>query len=582
MQTDKESYMERTGAQIIVEALKKEGVRAIFGYPGGAVLDIFDEFYKSKIPFYLTRHEQGAVHAADGFARASGETGVCIATSGPGGTNLVTGLATANMDSIPVVALTGQVSTQLIGNDAFQEADITGITRPITKHNYIVQKIEDLPRILKEAFFIAHTGRHGPVLVDIPKDIQQGKTHAPYPKTVQLRGYNPILIGHANQIRKLANAIQNASKPVIYAGGGVISSGASDELAELARRLRIPVTTTLMGLGCFPENDELSLKMLGMHGTPYANKAIMEADLILAIGARFDDRITGRVDTFAPNAVIAHIDIDPTTIRKNVKVDIPVVGDVKTVLRELLKYVEAKDHEAWLKKILEWKQTLPLCYNPEGKLKPQAIIEQIHKITNGNAIITTEVGQNQMWAAQFYQYSKPRTFISSGGLGTMGYGFPAAIGAQIAHPDKIVFDIAGDGSFQMNIQEMATAVTYQLPINIAIMNNQYLGMVRQWQQMFYGKRYSSTCLSRRIECPHDCNGEGVHCQKFIPDFVKIAEAYGAKGIRVTEDSQVEPALKEAIATKGLVIIEFLIEREENVYPIVPAGASLNEMIRGMA
>lgn len=574
--------MERKGAQIVVEALQKEAVRAIFGFPGGAVLDIFDEFYKAKIPFYLTRHEQGAVHAADGFARASGEVGVCIATSGPGGTNLVTGLATAYMDSIPIVALTGQVPTPLIGNDAFQEADITGITRPATKYNYIVQKIQDLPRILKEAFYIARTGRPGPVLVDIPKDIQQQKTSAEYPETVEIRGYKPISYGHANQILKVAKALKQSKKPIIYAGGGVIASGASKELTELAQRLRIPVTTTLMGLGVYPETDALSLKMLGMHGTQYANKAIMAADLILAIGARFDDRITGKVDAFAPNAKIAHIDIDPATIRKNVKVDIPVVGDVKLVLQELLKHVEAGDHQAWLEQVADWKKRLPLTYSQNGGLKPQYVVEQIHEITNGNAIITTEVGQNQMWAAQFYKYTQPRTFLSSGGLGTMGYGFPAAIGAQIAQPDKLVFDIAGDGSIQMNIQELATAVSHGLSVNIAILNNHYLGMVRQWQEMFYGRRYSGTCLSRRVDCPPDCERPGEHCPEFIPDFIKIAEAYGAKGIRVTESSQVQSALETAIQTKGPVIIEFMVNKEENVYPMVPAGATLNQMIRGMA
>ena len=574
--------MERKGAQIVVEALQKEGVRAVFGFPGGAVLDIFDEFYKAKIPFYLTRHEQGAIHAADGFARASGEAGVCIATSGPGGTNLVTGLATAYMDSIPIVALTGQVATQLIGNDAFQEADITGISRPITKHNYIVQSSHDLPRILKEAFFLARTGRPGPVLIDIPKDIQQQKTSAEYPDTVEIRGYKPNLYGHINQILKVAKAIKQSKKPVIYAGGGVIASGASAELIELARRLRIPVTTTLMGLGVFPETDELSLKMLGMHGTQYANKTIMAADLILAIGARFDDRITGKVDAFAPNAKIAHIDIDPATIRKNVKVDIPVVGDVKLVLQELLKHVEAGDNQAWLEQVTDWKKQLPLAYSQNGGLKPQYVVEQIHEITHGEAIITTEVGQNQMWAAQFYQYTQPRTFLSSGGLGTMGYGFPAAIGAQVARPDKLVFDIAGDGSIQMNIQELATAVTYGLPVKIAILNNHYLGMVRQWQEMFYGRRYSGTCLSRRFDCPHDCDKPGEHCPEFIPNFIKIAEAYGATGIRVTEASQVRLALEQAIQTMGPVIIEFMVDKEENVYPMVPAGAALNQMIRGMA
>ena len=573
--------MERTGAYVVAEALKKEGVKAIFGFPGGTVIDIFDEFYRQKIPFYLTRHEQGAVHAADGFARATGNVGVCIATSGPGGTNLVTGLATANMDSIPVVAMTGQVSTQLIGNDAFQESDITGITRPITKHNYIVQNTDDLPLIMKEAFYIARTGRPGPVLIDIPKDVQQGKTSIAYPRSVEIQGYKPTVIGHSNQIKRLARTIQKSKKPVIYAGGGVIASGASKELTELARRMHIPVTTTLMGLGCFPETDDLALEMLGMHGTQYANKAVMEADLILAIGARFDDRITGKVDTFAPNATIAHIDIDPTTIRKNVKVDVPVVGDIKNVLTELMKHIEPKEHKEWTNTIAKWKGEFPLTYNKEGKLKPQFVIETIYEVAQ-DAIITTEVGQNQMWAAQFYKFSKPRSFLSSGGLGTMGYGFPAAIGAQIAHPDKTVIDIAGDGSIQMNIQELATAVTYDLPVIIAILNNTYLGMVRQWQEMFYGERYSGTCLSRRADCPAHCKGPGTSCPAFIPDFIKVAEAYGAHGIRVTESDGVKPAIEKAIGLRKPVIIEFIVDELENVYPMVPSGASLNEMIRGMA
>lgn len=575
--------MERTGAQIVVEALQKEGVRAVFGFPGGSVIDIFDEFYRTQIPFYLTRHEQGAVHAADGFARASGEVGVCIATSGPGGTNLVTGLATAHMDSIPIVALTGQVSTSLIGNDAFQEADITGITRPITKHNYIVQRIQDLPRILKEAFYIARTGRPGPVLVDIPKDIQQQKTTLAYPDSVDIRGYKPTMLGHINQIQKLAKEIRGAKKPIIYAGGGVIASGASAELTELARTLQIPVTTTLMGLGIFPETDPLSLKMLGMHGTEYANRTIMAADLIIAIGARFDDRITGKVDAFAPNAKIAHIDIDPSTIRKNVQVEIPVVGDIKLVLQELLKHVKPEHHPEWLQQVAAWKKDFPLTYSQEGPgLKPQYVVEKIYEITRGNAIITTEVGQNQMWAAQFYTHTQPRSFISSGGLGTMGYGFPAAIGAQVAKPGALVFDIAGDGSIQMNIQEMATAVDYNLPVKIAILNNQYLGMVRQWQEIFYNKRYAGTCLSRRGICPPECDGSGKDCPPFIPDFVKIAEAYGATGIRVKEKSEVTAAIEKAINTDGPVIMEFVVDRTENVFPMVPAGAPLNQMIRGLA
>ncbi|MCI0513806.1 biosynthetic-type acetolactate synthase large subunit [candidate division KSB1 bacterium] len=574
--------MERTGAQMVAEALRREQVRAVFGFPGGSVLDIFDEFYQAGIPFYLTRHEQGAIHAADGFARASGETGVCIATSGPGGTNLVTGIATAHMDSIPVVAITGQVPTKLIGNDAFQEADITGITRPITKHNYIVQQVHDLPTILKEAFYIARTGRPGPVLVDIPKDIQQLKTEVEYPETVELRGFKPTLSGHLSQIQKLAQAIEQSRRPVIYAGGGVIASGASEELRQLAFRCQIPVTTTLMGLGAFPETDALALKMLGMHGTQYANKSMMEADLIIAIGARFDDRITGKVTAFAPKAHIAHIDIDPSSIRKNVKVDIPLVGDVKQVLQELLKCVKRGTHESWLAQVAEWKQAFPLKYRQNGVLKPQYVVEQIYALTQGNAIITTEVGQNQMWAAQFYQYHQPRSFISSGGLGTMGYGLPAAIGAQVAHPSQLVFDIAGDGSIQMNIQELATAVSYGLPIKIAILNNRFLGMVRQWQELFYDHRYSATCLGRSVACPPDCSQPGAQCPPFIPDFVKVAEAYGAHGIRVTEVQQVRPALEQAIQTPGPVILDFMVDQEENVYPMVPSGAALNQMIEGMA
>lgn len=575
--------MTRKGAQIVVEALLKEGVQAVFGYPGGTVLDIFDCIYESPIKFYLVRHEQAAAHAADGYARSTGKVGVCLATSGPGATNLVTGIATAHMDSIPMVALCGQVPIAMIGNDAFQEVDITGITRPITKHNYLVKNIDDLPVILKEAFYLASSGRPGPVLVDIPKNIQQMTTSVPYPDTVNIRGYDPTYEGHIKQIEKVAHAIKKAKKPVIYAGGGVIMSGASEELLKLVNKTNIPVTTTLLGLGCFPETHPLSLKMLGMHGTKYANFAIMETDLLISIGARFDDRITGKISEFAPNAKIIHIDIDPSAISKNVIVHIPVVGDALNVLKKLNAIVEPGDTKEWCETIIKWKKEYPLRYeDSDDVIKPQYVVEKIYETTKGEALITTEVGQNQMWAAQFFTYSIPRQFLSSGGLGTMGYGFPAAIGAQVAHPDKVVFDIAGDGSIQMNIQELATAATYNLPVKIAVLNNNYLGMVRQWQELFYNRRYSSTCLARSTKCPKQCEMPGAHCPEIIPDFVKVAEGYSAVGMRITKKSDVVPALEEAIKTKKLVMMDFVVAREENVFPMVPAGASLSQMISGIS
>ncbi len=556
--------MKKTGAEVILESLRKEKVEVVFGILGGAVLPVFDAMYDFPIKFILTRHEQGAAHMADGYARATGKAGVCMATSGPGGTNLVTGIATAHMDSIPIVAITGQVFTTMIGNDAFQEADITGITRPITKHNYLVKKVDDLADIIKEAFYIASTGRPGPVLIDVPKDVQMAETSYKYPSEIKLRSYKPTYTGHIRQIKKAAEAIAKAERPIIYAGGGVISSGAADELTRLARKTNIPVTTTLLGLGGFPETDKLSLGMLGMHGTQYANHAIMESDLIIAIGARFDDRVTGKIDEFAPEAEIIHIDIDPSSISKNVQVDIPIVGDAKLILRELMKYVDKKEPGPWHKRINNWKKKYPLSYKKDGKLRPQFVIEQIYEVTNGEAIITTEVGQNQMWAAQFYKYTEPRTFLSSGGLGTMGYGFPAGIGAQVGCPKKIVFDIAGDGSFQMNIQELATAVVNKIPVKVAILNNQYLGMVRQWQELFYKKRYSHTSLAGG------------------PDFVKVAQAYGACGICVKKKDEVRPALKKALSVDGPVVMDFRVVEEENVYPMVPAGAAVNQMISGMA
>ena len=469
------------------------------------------------------------------------------------------------MDSVPVVAITGQVKTHLIGNDAFQEADVTGITRPITKHNYLVKDVKDLARVVKEAFHIASTGRPGPVLIDLPVDVTLQEAEYHHPSSVDIRSYKPTYSGHKGQIKRAAKAIGEAKRPIIYAGGGVIISGASGELAELAKKNSIPVTTTLLGLGGFPETDELSLGMLGMHGTVYANHAIMESDLIIAVGARFDDRVTGKIEAFAPHAKIIHIDIDPSAISKNVMVDIPIVGDAKNILKDLNKYMKKKpDTEAWLKKIESWKKKSPLGYKKDDKLRPQYVVEELYKATKGEAIVCTEVGQNQMWAAQFYQYTKPRTLISSGGLGTMGYGFPAAIGVQIGNPKATVVDIAGDGSIQMNIQELITAVCNKLPIKIVILNNNYLGMVRQWQELFYKKRYSCTHLEHS------------------PDFVKLAESYGAVGMKITKKREVKAALKKALEIDNTVVMDFRVEKEENVYPMVPAGEAINRMIGGMA
>jgi len=571
------------GAEVVIDSLVREGVECIFGIPGGAVLDICHVMNRSPIRFILTRHEQGAAHAADGYARSTGKVGVCFATSGPGATNLVTGIATAYMDSVPIVAITGQVPTPMIGNDAFQEADVTGITRPITKHNYLVKDVDELGAIIQEAFYIARTGRPGPVLVDIPKDVQQKSTTRKQSSSVDLPGYKPTLKGHIRQIQKVAEAIKRSKKPLIYAGGGVIMSGASNELCELVHKARIPVTTTLMGLGAFPETDEFSLKMLGMHGTRYANMAVTETDLLVAVGARFDDRITGKLSEFARHAKVVHIDIDPSSISKNVTVHIPVVGDAREVLMELNKIVEKADSDEWLEKVKRWKEQYPLSYQPSknGRVKPQHVIEEIYRATDGKAIICTEVGQNQMWAAQFYKYTIPRQFLSSGGLGTMGYGFPAAIGAQVGNPDRIVFDIAGDGSIQMNIQELATAVHNKLPVKVAILNNQYLGMVRQWQGLFYQKNYAFTCLAQNVECDQQCNDPRKDCPAYVPDFVKLAEAYGAVGIRVEKPEDVRGAIEKAICTPNTVFIDFRVEKEENVWPMVPAGAPISEMIDGV-
>jgi len=553
------------GAQILLESLKNEKVEVIFGYPGGQVLPIFDALYDFNIRFILTRHEQGAVHAADGYARATGRVGVCLATSGPGATNLVTGIANAYMDSIPLVAITGQVGTHLIGNDAFQEADVTGITRPITKHNFLVKDVKDLARTIAEAFYIASSGRPGPVLIDIPVDVQRAETEFVWPQDIKIRSYQPTYFGHPGQIKKAAKLISLAKKPIIYAGGGVITAGAHLLLKELAEKIQAPVTTTFMGLGGFPATHKLSLGMLGMHGTAYANHAIMEADLIIAAGARFDDRVTGRLDNFAPYAKVVHIDIDPSSISKNVKVEIPIVGDAKNIIQELLEEIKkTPDTSLWLKTIEAWKKKHPLTYKADSKLlKPQYILEELWDLTKGDAIICTEVGQSQMWACQWYKHLSPRTWISSGGLGTMGFGFPAAIGAKLGVPEKEVFNIAGDGSIQMNIQELATCVANKINVKVLIFNNGYLGMVRQWQELFYKKRYSYTPITS-------------------PDFVKLAQSYGAVGIRVAKKADVRKALSKAIKTDNTVFVEFIIEPQENVWPMVPAGQAINNMLDGLA
>jgi len=560
--------MKLKGAQILMEVLKEEGVDSVFGFPGGATIDIHDSLEGTDIRHYLVRHEQGAVHAADGYARVTGKVGVCIVTSGPGATNAVTGVATAYMDSIPLVIICGQVPTHLIGNDAFQEVDIVGITRPCTKHNYLVPSVDELPRILKEAFHIARSGRPGPVLVDIPKNVQQATANFKAKQKVNLKSYNPTYKPNAKQLRKVAELIKTAQRPLIFAGGGVILSKGAGELTHLARTARIPVTMSLMGLGAFPGSDPLSLGMIGMHGTYRANMSTAECDLLIGIGVRFDDRVTGKTDCFASQAEIVHIDIDPTSIRKNVPVSIPVVGDCKSSLQTINKYLAEEDMDAitanrgpWMDQIEQWRQNHKLAYDQgETEIKPQYVIEKLYELTQGQAIITTEVGQNQMWAAQYYHFDQPGHFVTSGGLGTMGFGLPAAIGAQVAFPDALVVDVAGDGSIQMNIQEMATAVQYGLPVKVVILNNCYLGMVRQWQELFYDKRYACTCMDH------------------APDFVKLAEAFGAVGLRATRPEEVETVLRQGLETPGPVIMDFQVTKEECVYPMVPAGAPITEML----
>lgn len=569
---EKDECMEITGAAILFECLKREGVDIIFGYPGGAVIDLYHEMRNHpEIEHILVRHEQGATHAADGYARASGKVGVCLVTSGPGATNTVTGLATAYSDSIPMVLITGQVHTHLIGNDAFQEVDIVGITRPCTKHNYLVKDLKQLPRIIREAFHLARSGRPGPVLVDFPKDLMTRTQNFVWPEEVRMRSYNPTYHPNLNQLRRAANYILTAKTPIVLAGGGVISANCADVLRDFIHAYKLPCTSTLMGLGAISTKDNLFLGMLGMHGTFTANKAVNNADVIVAIGARFDDRVTGHLGKFAQKAKIIHIDVDPTTIRKNVHVDVPVVGNCLPALQSLESIMQSclKDkpidfsekHEEWLTKIMGWKEKHPLCYSPKkDDLRPQQVLEAVTHIVPDDTIITTEVGQNQMWAAQFLQYSHPRTLITSGGLGTMGYGLPAAIGAQFAYPNRKVICVAGDGSIQMNIQELMTAVANKLPIKILILNNGYLGMVRQWQEFFYEKNYSNTGMLEQ------------------PDFVKLAEAYGAEGYRIKTEDELKDILPKALLSPNTAIIDVLVEREENVYPMVPAGAALDDML----
>ena len=561
-----------TGSEAIIRCLQEEGVELMFGYPGAAIIDLLDALYKSPIRQVRARHEQGAVHAADGYARATGKTGVALLTSGPGATNGVTAIATAYCDSIPLVVLTGQVPRQLIGNDAFQEVDIVGITRPCTKHNYLVNSTADLVPTLREAFYIAASGRPGPVLVDLPKDIIAAH-NIEYPEKtpIKMPTYQPHTIPHPRQVDRLCQALLKARRPVLYVGGGVVLSGASPELTRLAHRLGIPVAMTLMGLGGFPGTDELSLGMLGMHGSYAANMAVAKSDLLIAVGARFDDRVTGRLDTFAPEARIVHIDLDPSSISKNVTVDIPIVADCTLALSAINRWLDGKgdggehavqEHLApWRRQIADWQAAHPLAYTDQDEvIKPQYVIEKLQELTKGEAIIATEVGQHQMWTAQFHHFKHPRHLITSGGLGTMGFGLPAAIGAQLAFPGKTVIDIAGDGSIQMNIQELATAKENGAPVKIAILNNHYLGMVRQWQELFYKRHYAATVMD------------------FEPDFVALAQAYQACGLRATTRAEVEPVIREALATDNVVVMDFIINREENVFPMVPAGKATTEML----
>lgn len=559
-----------SGARILCESLLCEGVDTVFGYPGGAVLHIYDEMWKmrGRISHVLARHEQGAVHMAEGYAKVTGRTGVALVTSGPGATNAVTGIANAFMDSTPLVVITGQVPRKMIGNDAFQEVDTIGITRPCTKYNYLVKNVADLAEIIKEAFYVASSGRPGPVVIDVPKDITAETAPFVYPDRLNLPGYHPVIEGDSREVAAAVERILNAKQPVLYVGGGIIHSNGSDELLELAERLSIPVTPTLMGLGCFPSGHPLCMGMLGMHGSYWANMAISEADVILAIGVRFDDRVTGAIEKFAPQADIVHVDIDPSSISKNIRVHYPVVGDAKTVMRQMLELLPpesapaaAQRTQPWLELIEDWRKEGPLSYETsEAAIKPQLLCEELCRLTGGDAVVATDVGQHQMWLAQYYKFNGPRQNITSGGLGTMGFGFPAAIGAQLAYPNKQVIAFVGDGGFQMTAQELATAVNCRLNLKVIVMNNNYLGMVRQWQELFYDKLYAAVNM------------------EWLPDFVKLAEAYGATGLRVSQPQNLKRTLEQALKTPGVVVVDVLVSEEENVYPMVAPGAGLKEMV----
>jgi len=566
----------RSGAQCVIDGLVEAGCEVLFGYPGGAVLDIFNHLYDAPLHFVLTRHEQGAVHMADGYARATGRCGWCLATSGPGATNTVTGLATAYMDGIPLVCITGQVPLHLIGNDAFQEADVIGITRPVTKHNFLVRDADELPEIIAKAYYIATTGKPGPVVIDIPKNVQKQKTAKRAPKQVAMRAYHPDVTADPAEIEKLAELINRSARPLLYVGGGAINGDASEELTALARKANIPVTTTLMAMGVFPEDDPLSLRMLGMHGSVAANYAVDHCDLLISVGARFDDRVTGKISSFATRATIAHIDIDRSSIGKSVRADLGVHGYVKPVLAALLPLVQEAKHEEWLEQVNRWKDRFPFTYSQKGEeIMPQYVIEQIYEVSKGRAVIVTDVGQHQMWATQYYRYTKPRHFLSSGGLGTMGFGLPAAIGAQLGRPDELVVCITGDGGVQMNFQELVVAVERRLPVVVVIVNNGFLGMVRQWQELFYGHRYSGVMLGQEGRRPN----EHVEMQaNYLPDFVKLAEAHGACARRVTRPTEVAGALKEAFESRKTWVIECIVSPEANVFPMIPPGAHVAEMI----
>ena len=566
----------KTGAQCVIDGLVKAGCEVLFGYPGGAVLDIFNSLYDAPFHFVLARHEQGAVHMADGYARATGKPGCCLVTSGPGATNTVTGLATAHMDGIPLVCITGQVALNMIGNDAFQEADVIGITRPVTKHNFLVRDADELPDIIAKAFYIATTGKPGPVVIDIPKNIQKQKTAAVPPDVVTMRAYHPDMPISPAEIAKFADLINHASRPLLYAGGGAVGGDATEALAALARKANIPVCTTLMALGAFPENDPLSLGMVGMHGSVAANYAVDHCDLLIAAGARFDDRVTGKISAFASKATIVHIDIDRSAISKSVPTDLGVHGYLKPVLDAVLPFAKPAEHAEWLAQIKRWQERFPPAYpHPEGVLMPQHVIEQIDAVSKGKAVIVTDVGQNQMWAAQFYRYTRPRGFISSGGLGTMGFGLPAAIGTQFGRPDELVVCVTGDGGVQMNAQELVVAVEHQLPIVLVILNNGHLGMVRQWQELFYDRRYSGVKLSQHDRTPNEHVPESP---VYLPDFIKLAEAHGANARRITRPEETGPALAEAFASRKTWVIECIVSPEANVFPMIPPGAHVAEMI----